>query len=58
MENENNILYCPICGERLMFMMPGGETLYCKNCNKYFVNDNGKVGEETSYPYTDDKADY
>lgn len=35
-----------------------GKTLYCKKCNKYFENNNGSVGEETSSPYTDLNADY
>ena len=43
---------CPICGAPLTFLMPDGKTLNCNNCNKYFKNNNGKVGEETSSPYT------
>lgn len=38
--------------------MPDGATLCCNNCNKYFINDNGKVGEVTKYPYSDPNADY
>lgn len=43
---------CPNCGEPLMYLMPGGQVLKCNNCNKYFKNNNGEVGEETSSPYT------
>ena len=49
---------CPICGKKLNYMMPDGATLCCNICNKYFINDSGKVGQETSYPYTDKNADY
>ena len=51
-------LKCPICGENLMYMEPDAITLYCRKCNKYFKNNNGTVGEEASYPYTDPKAEY
>lgn len=54
--NKNFI--CPICKEKLMFMMPDGTILYCKNCNKNFKNNNGSVGEETTSPYTDSTALY
>ena len=57
-KEKKEVLVCPVCGERLMFMMPSGQTLYCKKCKKYFVNDNGKVGKETTYPYVDKNADY
>ena len=54
-KNENNILenapICPHCKNKLSFMMPDGKTLYCNNCNKYFVNNNGMAGEETGQPY-------
>lgn len=33
-------------------MMPDGKTLYCNNCNKYFVNKYGATGEEMGSPYT------
>ena len=56
--NEPKFLKCPVCGENLMYMQPDASTLYCKKCNKYFKNNNGTVGEETSYPYTDPNADY
>ena len=49
---------CPICKEKLNYMMPDGTTLCCNSCNKYFTNENGKVGKETSYPYMDHNADY
>ncbi len=55
---NKNILQCPICKEKLMFMMPDGTILYCKNCNKNFKNNNGSVGEETTSPYTDSTALY
>lgn len=45
-------LKCPNCGEPLTFLMPDGKVLNCNKCNKYFKNNNGKVGEETSSPYT------
>ncbi len=51
-------LKCPICGENLMYMEPDATTLYCRKCNKYFKNNNGTVGEEASYPYTDPNAEY
>ena len=58
LENLNNEeMCCPVCGEKLMFMMQA-PTLYCKKCHKYFENDNGKVGNETDYPYTESEADY
>lgn len=56
--NEPKFLKCPVCGENLMYMQPDASTLYCKKCNKYFKNNNGTVGEETSYPYIDSNADY
>jgi len=31
--------------------MPDGSTLHCSKCNKYYLNNNGKVGDETSSPY-------
>ena len=49
---------CPICKKKLNYMMPDGTTLCCNSCNKYFTNENGKVGQETSYPYIDNNADY
>lgn len=48
----DSIPTCPICKNKLSFMMPDGKTLYCSNCNKYFVNNNGVAGEETGSPYT------
>ena len=53
--NDNmskELLKCPICNEYLTFLMPTGGTLYCKKCDKYFKNDDGKVGAETTSPYT------
>lgn len=49
---SDNIPTCPICKNKLSFMMPDGKTLHCFNCNKYFVNNNGGTGEETGLPYT------
>ena len=57
-EEKIKVLHCPICGEPLMFMEPDGTTLYCKKCNKYFKNNNGSVGEETTSPYTEPNALY
>lgn len=53
-ENNNleNASICPHCKNKLSFMMPDGKTLYCNNCNKYFVNNDGVAGEETGSPYT------
>ena len=50
-KSDNNPT-CPICKNKLSFMMPDGKTLHCFNCNKYFVNNNGVAGEETGSPYT------
>lgn len=49
---SDNIPTCPICKNKLSFMMPNGKALHCSNCNKYFVNNNGVAGEETGSPYT------
>ena len=52
-------LLCPKCNESLMRLIPGGTTLYCEKCNKYYINNKGEVGKETSSPYTKDgKVDY
>lgn len=59
--NDNNsgkILNCPICENTLMFMEPDGNTLWCNKCNKYFANNNGSVGSETSSPYNKDDVLY
>ncbi len=55
---DKNVLCCPNCNERLIYMMPGGDTLYCKKCEKFFKNDNESVGEETTNPYKDENAIY
>ena len=55
---EPKILHCQICNNNLMFMEPDGNTLHCRNCNKFFKNDNGSVGIETTNPYTDPNAIY
>ncbi len=57
-EDNSNLLKCPNCHRRLMFMMSTGNTLYCSQCNKYYRNNNGSVGEETSSPYTEKDALY
>ncbi len=49
---SDSIPTCPICKNKLSFMMPDGKNLHCSNCNKYFVNNNGVAGEETGSPYT------
>lgn len=41
-----------------MFLMPDGRVLNCNKCNKYYKNDNGKAGSETSSPYTNDDVLY
>ena len=41
-----------------MYMEPDGNTLHCRKCNKYFKNNNGSVGDETTSPYTDPTALY
>lgn len=34
-----------------MFLMPDGSHLYCNRCEKYYSNNNGNVGDETTSPY-------
>ena len=51
-------LTCPNCGELLMFLMPSGTLLSCNKCNKYFKNDDNKVGEEMPSPYTENDILY
>lgn len=46
------------CSSPLMFCMPDGKVLCCNKCNKYFINDNGTVGDETSTPYTRNEVLY
>lgn len=58
MNESKNILVCPNCGEKLSFMMPDGKTLNCDKCNKYYINNNGEVGNETSSPYIDNNVLY
>lgn len=48
---KQNILVCPICNKPLMFMAPDGRVLHCGTCNKYYKNNDGEVGEETTTPY-------
>lgn len=48
-----NEMLCPNCKEKLMFLMPDGSHLYCNKCEKYYLNNNGKVGEETTSPYNE-----
>ncbi len=48
---KKNILKCPNCDEPLTFLMPSGKTLHCNKCERYYKNDNGNVGEETTSPY-------
>ncbi len=50
--NFKKIPICPYCKNKLSFMMPDGKTLFCDNCNKYFVNNDGVAGKETDSPYT------
>lgn len=51
-------LKCPNCNEPLTFLAPDGTRLHCNKCDKYYLNDNGSVGEETSTPYTRDDVLY
>ena len=51
-------LYCPNCGGMLNRMMPTGNPLYCRKCEKYYINNNNTVGAETSSPYKDTSRDY
>lgn len=46
----SKILICPHCGNMLTYLMPSGRILNCNECNKYYRNDNGKVGEEIEGP--------
>ncbi len=55
---EKEVLHCPACNERLMYMEPDGNILYCKKCEKFFKNDNQSVGEETTNPYTNSNFIY
>ena len=41
-----------------MHLMPSGRVLYCSKCDKHFINENGKVGKETSSPYKNDQRLY
>lgn len=50
-----NETLCPNCNEKLMFLHPDGSYLYCNKCEKYYLNNNGDVGDETTSPY--DKND-
>lgn len=49
---------CPNCKDGLMYLEPDGSRLFCKRCNKYYINDNGKAGAETSSPYIRDDVLY
>ena len=48
--NVNNTSLCPICNSELVFIMPAGSPLYCKNCDKYFENNDGKAGKPVEKP--------
>ena len=50
-EKETSLPKCPVCDGFLTRLMPDGATLYCNKCEKYYKNDNGNVGEETTSPY-------
>ena len=41
-----------------MFMEPDGNTLYYEKCEKFFKNNNGAVGKETTDPYLDENVIY
>ena len=49
---------CPNCGANLTLLMPDGKVFYCNTCGKYYKNENGTVGEETTNPYTNTEALY
>lgn len=51
-------LICPNCEQKLTFSMPDGTHLFCNNCNKCYMNNNGTVGEETTSPYIDNNVLY
>jgi len=51
-------MYCPKCNGMLSFLMPSGKYLYCDKCDKYYKNNNGVVGEETSKPENKDNVRY
>ena len=55
-KSKVNDLSCPICGELLMYSMLG--VLHCKICNKYFVYNNNKVGNEIDCPQVSLDEDY
>jgi len=48
--NMSETSTCPVCNSKLIFIMPTGSPLYCKNCNKYFENNNGKAGKQIKKP--------
>lgn len=41
-----------------MYLQPDRTTLFCKNCNKDFKNNNGSVSDETTSPYNDSNVMY
>lgn len=57
-KTKREIPTCPICGGRLMFLMPSGTVLCCNKCDKCFKNDNGKAGKECDSPYKNPNALY
>lgn len=57
-EKRKEPLLCPHCNKPLSFMMPSGSVLYCNGCDKYFENDNEKVGKECDYPYPNNNVLY
>lgn len=60
LKNSTNtdISICPNCNEHLSKLMPDGTIFSCNKCGKYYKNDNGKVGNETTSPYTDNTVLY
>lgn len=58
-EVENNdISLCPHCKNGLTFIQPANSLLYCSNCNKYFENNNGKVGKSVKEPHFNSNVFY
>lgn len=49
-QGGNNISLCPHCNNSLTFIEPANSLLYCRNCNKYFENNDGKVGKSVKEP--------
>ena len=51
--SAKDILKCPRCNERLMFLMPDGSHLYCNKCEKYYLNNKEKCSSGIDFLYFD-----